>query len=50
MWLANLVFLAVGLILISRMGSTTPTFAVHGISKLARLFPRRRENLETFTV
>ena len=41
MWLANLVFLGVGLILVSRMGSTTSTARGQGIFRVARIFRSR---------
>ena len=41
MWLANLVFLGVGLILVSRMGSTTATGRDQGILRVTRIFRRR---------
>ena len=40
MWLANLVFLAIGLILVSRMGSATSTARDQGILRVARIFRR----------
>ena len=41
MWLANLVFLGIGLILVSRMGSTTSTPRDQGILRFAHIFRRR---------
>ena len=41
MWLANLVFLGIGLILVSRMGSTTSTPRDQGILGFTRIFRRR---------
>ena len=41
MWLANLVFLGIGLILVSRMGSTTSTPRDQGILRFTRIFRRR---------
>jgi lipopolysaccharide export system permease protein len=50
MWLANLVFLGVGLILVSRMGSTTSTARGNGISRVARIFRNRPQQPEGASV
>ena len=50
MWLANIVFLGVGLILVSRMGSTTSTARGNGISRVARIFRNRPQQPEGASV